>query len=493
MRPRDPAAAGGGARWPQRLLLAFNGCARRRRCSLTAGGLGYVLLEVQRGCPAVAARARCSPRAAEQRRAPQNFLLVGVDSAANLDRGRPGAGRARRRRRAALRHDHGPAGRPRRPSGRRCCRCRATSGCRSPAAGNQRINSAIQTAGPSELIDTIEQYFGIPINHYVQVDFAGFQELVDVVDGVQRLLRRRRPATRAPGSTSRRPGCVTLDGQQALSLRALAPLPVLRGRALAQRPVRRPRAHQPPAGLHHPRAAPGRRARASATRSPSTASSTPGLDTVTVDDLLTADDIIDLGAGLPRASIPDALGTLLAARSTGGQRRRRRRSCASSDERGPADPRPLPRAPTPATLAPGDVRVQVLNGSGRQRARPGRPATALAAAGFGAAGHRARRSASTSPRPSCGTRPGSEAKADLVARYLDAGARARAGRRAARGRRRRRHRRRLRRRADQPRPPDPSHDDHHRPPRRTTDHRRRRRPSSTTSTTVVRLRARRRR
>ena len=50
--------------------------------------------------------------------------------------------------------------------------------------GNQRINSAIQNGGPSELIDTIEQYFGIPIHHYVQVDFAGFQELVDVVDGV---------------------------------------------------------------------------------------------------------------------------------------------------------------------------------------------------------------------------------------------------------------------------------------------------------------------
>ena len=41
------------------------------------------------------------------------------------------------------------------------------------SGGNQRINAAIQIGGPEDLIDTIEEYLGIPINHYVQVDFAG--------------------------------------------------------------------------------------------------------------------------------------------------------------------------------------------------------------------------------------------------------------------------------------------------------------------------------
>ena len=62
-----------------------------------------------------------------------------------------------------------------------------------------------------------------------------------------------------PGLDIETAGCVTLDGRQALGLRAVPPLPALRGRPVAHRPLRRPRSHQPPAGLHHPRAAPCRR------------------------------------------------------------------------------------------------------------------------------------------------------------------------------------------------------------------------------------------
>ena len=38
---------------------------------------------------------------------------------------------------------------------------------------------------PSELIDTIEEYLGIPINHYVAGRLRRLPELVDVIDGVQ--------------------------------------------------------------------------------------------------------------------------------------------------------------------------------------------------------------------------------------------------------------------------------------------------------------------
>src|SRR3546814_20563344 len=53
------------------------------------------------------------------------------------------------------------------------------------SGGNQRINAAIEIGGPRELIATIEGYLGIPINHYVQVDFAGFRHLVDPIDGLE--------------------------------------------------------------------------------------------------------------------------------------------------------------------------------------------------------------------------------------------------------------------------------------------------------------------
>ncbi|MDH3680197.1 MAG: LCP family protein [Acidimicrobiia bacterium] len=56
-----------------------------------------------------------------------------------------------------------------------------------PIAGTQRedrINRAFLVGGPATLIDTIEETFDIPVHHYVNVDFAGFQGLVEAVGSV---------------------------------------------------------------------------------------------------------------------------------------------------------------------------------------------------------------------------------------------------------------------------------------------------------------------
>lgn len=47
-----------------------------------------------------------------------------------------------------------------------------------------RINTAFETGGPDLLVQTIEANFAIPVHHYLEIDFAGFQELVAIVDGV---------------------------------------------------------------------------------------------------------------------------------------------------------------------------------------------------------------------------------------------------------------------------------------------------------------------
>jgi LCP family protein required for cell wall assembly len=55
-----------------------------------------------------------------------------------------------------------------------------------PIAGthsSNRINAAF-AEGPSVLVQTISQDFGIVINHYVQEDFSGLQALTDAVGGV---------------------------------------------------------------------------------------------------------------------------------------------------------------------------------------------------------------------------------------------------------------------------------------------------------------------
>ncbi len=55
-----------------------------------------------------------------------------------------------------------------------------------PIAGTgrtARINTA-HAQGVQVLVDTIEENFDIPVNHYAEIDFMGFQRLVDAVGGV---------------------------------------------------------------------------------------------------------------------------------------------------------------------------------------------------------------------------------------------------------------------------------------------------------------------
>jgi LCP family protein required for cell wall assembly len=56
-----------------------------------------------------------------------------------------------------------------------------------PIAGTgeeNRINTAIQ-GGPERLIQTVQQSLGIPVHHYVEIDFAGFLDLVGALGGVE--------------------------------------------------------------------------------------------------------------------------------------------------------------------------------------------------------------------------------------------------------------------------------------------------------------------
>jgi LCP family protein required for cell wall assembly len=49
--------------------------------------------------------------------------------------------------------------------------------------GKNRINTAIE-GGPERLIQTVQQSLGVPIHHYVEIDFVGFLDLVDAVGGI---------------------------------------------------------------------------------------------------------------------------------------------------------------------------------------------------------------------------------------------------------------------------------------------------------------------
>ena len=79
-----------------------------------------------------------------------------------------------------------------------------------------RINTSFET-GASQLVKTITANFGIPINHVVEIDFAGFQDAVTAVGGVY--LDFNYPAKDAySGLDITTPGCQLLDGAQALGV-----------------------------------------------------------------------------------------------------------------------------------------------------------------------------------------------------------------------------------------------------------------------------------
>jgi polyisoprenyl-teichoic acid--peptidoglycan teichoic acid transferase len=83
-------------------------------------------------------------------------------------------------------------------------------------AGENRINAAF-TGGPGQLVKTIEQNFGIPIHHYVLVDFDGFQAIVDALGGID--VRFPYPSRDAKsGLDIREAGCHRLNGARALAL-----------------------------------------------------------------------------------------------------------------------------------------------------------------------------------------------------------------------------------------------------------------------------------
>ncbi|MEU0899016.1 LCP family protein [Streptomyces massasporeus] len=91
--------------------------------------------------------------------------------------------------------------------------CRRPDGSRS-APRFAMFNQAFQLGGSACTIRTVEKLTDIRVDHHVVVDFHGFKEMVDAVDGVQVCLREpiddRAAKLRLPA------GRVTLNGEQAL-------------------------------------------------------------------------------------------------------------------------------------------------------------------------------------------------------------------------------------------------------------------------------------
>jgi LCP family protein required for cell wall assembly len=89
----------------------------------------------------------------------------------------------------------------------------------SPVGPWQKIDAALNDGanGPDNLINAIQSDFGIPINHFVELNFDGFENTVNALGGI-RLDFPDRLFDQYSNLNIQQTGCVYLTGSQALAL-----------------------------------------------------------------------------------------------------------------------------------------------------------------------------------------------------------------------------------------------------------------------------------
>jgi polyisoprenyl-teichoic acid--peptidoglycan teichoic acid transferase len=197
--------------WPQRLLIVLM-VVVMFGCFATAGALAYVdkkVGQLQQISLGHVLAADDTPAADD---GVQNILVVGVDNDAGLEDDPRMQGRDEGLRSdtiMVLRID---------PSKSKAALLSFPRDLYVPLGGDggtDRINAALPFGGPDLLIRTITENFGIQINHYVQVNFAQFEKLVDVVGGVP--ISFDKPVRDEwTGLEIDEPGCITMSGSEAL-------------------------------------------------------------------------------------------------------------------------------------------------------------------------------------------------------------------------------------------------------------------------------------
>ena len=81
--------------------------------------------------------------------------------------------------------------------------------------GQNRINAAYSLGGPSLIVETIRDSLGVEVNHYVEIDFVGFESLIDELGGIE--LWFPYPARDLKSGLDVDAGTQTLDGNTALA------------------------------------------------------------------------------------------------------------------------------------------------------------------------------------------------------------------------------------------------------------------------------------
>ncbi|MEU1848469.1 LCP family protein [Streptomyces sp. NPDC019990] len=94
--------------------------------------------------------------------------------------------------------------------------CTDTKGDEHPAANDVMFNSAYSTGGAACAVKTVESITDLRMDHYLEVDFAGFQRLIDDLGGVE--VTTTENIDDPDSHLKLNAGTHRLDGEQALGL-----------------------------------------------------------------------------------------------------------------------------------------------------------------------------------------------------------------------------------------------------------------------------------
>jgi LCP family protein required for cell wall assembly len=84
-----------------------------------------------------------------------------------------------------------------------------------PGHGYNKLNAAYSFGGPKLLAETVQNLTGLRINHFMQIGFGGFVNVVNAVGGVNMCLPG--PLKDRASGLNLKAGCQTLSGGEALS------------------------------------------------------------------------------------------------------------------------------------------------------------------------------------------------------------------------------------------------------------------------------------
>jgi LCP family protein required for cell wall assembly len=257
-----------------------------------------------------------------------------------------------------------------------------TDGSNVPERRN-KLNAAYAVGGAPLAVATVERSTGVRIDHYVEVDFLGFEELVNAVGGVDvctsKPLRDFKAGLRLPAGTTRVDGVTGLAYVRARNLDARADLGRIERQqrflgAMVSRVTSKDVLLDPRTLVHFLDAA---------------------LGSVRVDRDLTRTEMVQLATQIRHVSSRDVTFRTVPVTDP-SYRPGQIGAVALWDEQAAAEmfaamrldsaPKPTVKASkTAVTVAPADIRVRVFNGAGT-KGLGSRAATELAARGFEVAG-----------------------------------------------------------------------------------------------------------